>query len=144
MGFYFRVHHDIRLVYKKVWGTYGDVESVASHEEWDALCAAHPGIGDYNEFQDLTQVTRYGVSLEQIRVLADRHEREWESGQHQPKQLCYVVPSPLAFGTGRVYGSLMAMTGFNLRVFNSMEEAADWLGLSAQVRDRIVEVVGDQ
>ena len=110
MGFHFRVHHDLRLVYKKVWGQYGDPESVASHIEWNAICAADPAVGEYTEFQDLTQVTEYSVSLQQIRSLADYYEAEWLGGDHSPKKMAYVVPGPLAFGTGRVYGSLMALT----------------------------------
>lgn len=141
MGFYFRIHRDLGLVYKKVWGRYGDAESVASHVEWDAICKADAEVGDYNEFQDLTQVSQYGVSLDQIRALAERYERDWQAGTQHPKRLAYVVPGPLAFGTGRVYGSLMAMTGITFTVFNSIDEAAMWMGLSAAERNRVVEAV---
>lgn len=133
MAFEFRIHHDLALVYKKVTGRYHDAESRASHIEWDEICRSDPRIGEYNEFQDLTGVTDYGVSLNQIRLLADRYEEEWRTGDHQPKRLAYVVPGPLAFGTGRVYGSLMSMTGINFRVFNDRAEAGQWLGLTDEV-----------
>lgn len=141
MGYRFRVHHDLRLVYKKVWGHYGDPESVASHVEWDAMCAESPPVGEYNEFHDLIQVSRYDVSIDQIRRLANQHEAEWETGLHQPKSLAYVAPTPLAFGTGRVYGSLMATTGVSFRVFTSLDEACEWLGIAGSARSRVIEIV---
>ena len=137
MGYRFAIHDDLRLVYKKVWGEYGDAESAESHAEWDALCKASPEVGDFNELQDLTGVTRYHVSLEQIRRLADRYEAEWETGLHQPKRLAYVVPSAVAFGTGRVYGALISMTLISFRVFTALDDAADWLGLDGPQRRRV-------
>ena len=140
-GFRFRIHHDLRLVYKKVWGSYGDEQSVASHTEWDRICRTEPAVGDYNELQDLTQVTEYDVSIDQIRALAERYEEAWKTGEHQPKRLAYVVPSPLAYGTGRVYGSLMATTGITFRVFNSLPDATQWLALSEGELRTVVETV---
>ena len=139
MGYQFTIHDDLRLVYKKVWGEYGDAESTESHAEWDAMCQASPEIGDFNEFHDLTEVTGYHVSLEQIRLLADRYEAEWETGRHQPKRLAYVVPSAVAFGTGRVYGALISMTLLTFRVFSSLDDAADWMGLDRAQRRKIWE-----
>lgn len=134
-----RIHHDLRLVYKKAWGTYGDAESQSWHAEWDAIWQAEAGVGDYNELYDLSQVTGYDVSIDHIRALADQYETEWRTGRHSPKQLAYVVPSPVAFGTGRVYGSLVAMTGIVFRVFKSLDEAADWLALTHDQRERVLE-----
>ena len=132
MDYQFHIHHDLRLVYKKVRGTYGDAESRISHVEWDAICEESPVVGDYNELQDLTGVTDYRVSLDQIRALAAKYEQDWQTGSRVPKLMAYVVPSPLAFGTGRVYGSLMGMTGITFRVFNALDEATGWLGLTEE------------
>lgn len=138
MGYRFDIHHDLRLVYKKVWGSYGDAQSRVAHIEWDEICRQGDEVGDYNEFQDLTEVTEYGVSLDQIKGLAERYDIEWQTQTHQPKQIAYVVPTPLSYGTGRVYGSLMGHTGIDFKVFDSLFDAAVWLELSPAETERVV------
>ncbi len=46
--------------------------------------------------------------------------------------MAYVVPTALAFGTGRVYSAMINTTGINLHVFSDIEEAAEWLALSSK------------
>lgn len=139
MPWKFVPYEDLRLVYKKVWGAYGDSESADAHREWDAMCAGGADIGEYNELQDLTEVTDYGVSVGLIRQLAERYSEEWETGAHSPKRIAYVVPSANAFGTGRVYGALMETTGINFRVFNDLGEAGQWLGVTHEALERVIE-----
>ena len=49
------------------------------------------------------------------------------------------MPSAVAFGTGRVYGALISMTLLTFRVFSSLDDAADWMGLDRAQRRKIWE-----
>lgn len=135
MGFEFTIHHDLRIVYKKVWGVYDDEASRQAHTEWDVI-NTEGDIVVYDEFQDLTEVTSYGVSIEQIRRLANRYTDLTEG--HETKRIAYVAPSALAFGTGRVYGTLMDTTAVNFHVFTTCKDAAEWLELADEDLARIL------
>jgi hypothetical protein len=141
MPYEYIVHHKYKLVYKKVWGSYTDEDSALAHEYWDVL-STQGSIGTYDELQDLSEVTRYGVSVRHIENLA-AHYRELaeagkDAGNFKPKKIAYIIPSPTAFGTGRIYGSLVEDTGLNFTVFDAVEKACDWLELTPETRTAVL------
>ncbi len=141
MPFEFIVHHEYKLVYRKVWGVYGVEDSIAVHEYWDEL-SGKGEIGNYDELIDLSEVTEYGISIEQIRSLANHYrilaEARQKAGVFKPKKIAYVIPSPAAYGTGRVYGALIEEVGMNFQVFNVLHEACDWLCLTPDVVSKVL------
>ncbi len=136
MAYSFTFHHDLNLVYKRVWGSYGNEDSKRAHEYWDV--ASQGEVGKFNELQDLREVTDYGVSADQIRSLAEHYEDAWNAGDRTYKRMAYVAPSPVVFGTGRIYSTLISSTGLNFQVFESINEAADWLEISAVDLDMVL------
>ena len=144
MPYFFRIHTDINLVYKKVWGIYDDAASREAHALWDEMTASDPAIEAYDELQDLTGVTDYRVSIALIHQLADRYASRWQGDAHRPKRMAYVVPSPEAYGTGRVYGTLMEATAIEFRACHDFAEAAEWLGLDASEIERVIEAGTDE
>ncbi len=141
MPFEYHIHHDLRLVYRKVWGIYTDDDSRSAHEYWDQLRNEN-AVNDYNELQDLTEVTEYGISVEQIRTLAAHYRRVAEqqtaTGRSPDKKIAYVVPTRLAYGTARVYGALIEETGMVFRVFDTLPDACDWLEVTEAARQNIL------
>ncbi len=129
MSYSFTFFPELNLVYKRVWGSYQDVDSKSAHTYWDTVNQGE--VGGYNELQDLREVNDYGISLTQIRSLANHYESGWQQeGSDKAKKMAYVAPSPIVFGTGRVYSTLISTTGINFKVFESIDDAAIWLGLS--------------
>lgn len=138
----FRIHTDLQLVYKRVWGIYDDAASLEAHALWDEMTA--PAIEAYDELQDLTGVTDYRVSIALIRQLADRYAVRWQDEAHRRKRMAYVVPSSEAYGTGRVCGTLMEATGIEFRACHNFAEAAEWLSLDAGEIGRVIESEPDE
>ena len=133
MSYEYHIHHDHRLVYKKVWGSYTDEDSRVAHEYWDQIRKTGD-INDYSELQDLTEVVDYGISVDQMKALALRYREESEqrkaAGKPSNKKIAYVVPSRLAYGTARIYGALIEETGMTFRVFDALEDGCEWLQLN--------------
>lgn len=128
MPFTYAVRRDLKLIHRRVWGEYNDADSRAADIEWRKI-QQDPEVLSFNELQDLSEVTHYGVSIETIRSIA-AYYNDFRLAQHAtPKQLAYVVPSKVAFGTGRVYQALIDVSGVNFHVFENVEEAVSWLGL---------------
>ena len=128
MPYTYAVRHDLKLIHKRVWGEYSDAESQAADREWRKI-QQNPEILAFDELQDLTEVTHYGVSLETLRGFAAFYNEFREERGAKPKRLAYVVPSKVAFGSGRMYQSLIEMSGVNFQVFEDLNLAVAWLGL---------------
>ncbi len=141
MAFEYHIHHDLRLIYRKIWGVYGSQDSMAAHQQWDEL-ASEGEVSQYDELSDLTEVTDYGVSIDQIHKLATHYRKltieKKESGTFRAKKIAYVIPSPLAYGTGRVYGALIEETGMNFKVFEDLDHGCEWLDLSPETTNHIL------
>lgn len=135
MSFSFTFHDDLHLVYKRVWGSYGDEDSTAAHAFWDSVNSGK--VGQYDELQDLTAVTDYRLSIEKMRALALHYQNRFDA--RICKKIAYVAPNDAAFGTGRVYSSEVVETELNFNVFRSLAEAAAWLGLSDDQLSQVLE-----
>ena len=136
MPFSFTVHPKLRLVYKRVWGIYDDLDSNRSNDEWGAI-NRDGEIADYDQLQDLTGVTDYTVSVDTVRTRASAYARSRAQNPRPPKKVAYVAPLEVAFGTGRIYQALVATTGDDFQVFRDLDSACAWLGLDAGARDEI-------
>ena len=55
-----------------------------------------------------------------------------------------MVPSAVAFGTGRMFGTLTNRSGARFRVFASHEPAEMWLGVTHEDIDELRQVVTPQ
>ena len=128
MAYSFTFYHNLSLVYKKVWESYGDRDSKSAHEYWDTVNTTN--VGEYDELQDLRECTDYGISIEQIQALANHYQGRFDEGDDRGKKIAYIAPSQLAFGTGRVYSTLINEKNINFRVFADINEGAEWLVLS--------------
>jgi hypothetical protein len=73
---------------------------------------------------DLTRVTTFNVSTEDIQIAAAR------SGPDQPRVRCaFIAPSDVAFGLTRMFELLSA--GGQFMVFRTAVAACEWLGVTA-------------
>lgn len=131
------------LLYKRVWGRYTEADNAASHRERHRLSQS-TDIGDFSEIQDLRDVTEYAISVEKMQSLARQYRRlteeEQRSGKYVARSVAYVAPSPVVFGTARVYEAITASTALNFRAFREIEDALGWLGMSAEVIDVIDDI----
>jgi hypothetical protein len=78
----------------------------------------------YCELVDLQRVTSIEVSGATIRQLAQQDL--W--GPHARR--AFVVTSEVVFGLARMFDSLTDERGHQIRVFTTMPEARQWLGIS--------------
>tara|TARA_R110002072_G_scaffold89232_2_gene199810 strand:+ start:2334 stop:2753 length:420 start_codon:yes stop_codon:yes gene_type:complete len=129
MPYIYAVRHDLKLVHKRVWGVYSDAEAQAADIEWRELLAVAPEILGYDELHDLTSVTEYQVSVEAVRKIASEYNRFRQQVEATPSRTAYIVPSRIAFGTGRVYQALIEVSGVHFSVFEGLQEGLDWLGI---------------
>ena len=137
MEYSFTVYDEFRLVYKRVWGIYTDDVSAAALAEWNRLNKMDD-VGNYNEIQDLSAVTQYLVSIDLIKQVARDYAALRKPGSLPDRKVAYVAPSKIAFGTGRVYSALIDITGEEFRVFQDLESAFDFIGVSEHARSVIL------
>lgn len=82
---------------------------------------------NYSQLADFTQVTKFDLSAEDIRQMAERKVFSPDSRR------AILVPNELAYGLGRMFEILREAAGERgIRVFRNLEEALDWV-LSKQV-----------
>lgn len=128
------------LLYKWVWGKYGEAENKAAHRERHSL-ALEMDLSGYAEIQDLSDVTSYEITVDRIRALASQYvglsEDDRLSGKFVATRLAYVAPAPIAFGTARVYDALTSTSSLNFRVFTELGQAVEWLQLPPAAMDAI-------
>lgn len=128
------------LLYKWVWGKYGEKDNRAAHRERYSL-ARRMDLSGYAEIQDLSDVTSYEITVDRIRALASRYvglsEDDRRSGKFVATRLAYVAPAPVAFGTGRVYDALTSTSTLNFGVFTDLGQAVEWLQLPEEAMDAI-------
>lgn len=76
----------------------------------------------YSQLVDFTQITKFDLSAEDIRQMAQRKVFSPDSRR------AILVPNELAFGLGRMFESLRNTAGERgIRVFRNLEEALDWV-----------------
>lgn len=119
------------LIYRRAWGIFDDAQSIAANE---ALLQI-PGHDALDELLDMTAVTDYRVSYQQLVALAeDTREKDLANG-NPPKRVAYVVGNDIGFGSGRVYQAVSEGSSEDFRVFRSLAAAAEWLGVPLSALD---------
>jgi hypothetical protein len=81
----------------------------------------------FNRFCDLTHLEGIHLSSSDLGQLADRR-REFNPNNVRVKS-AFFATDPLAFGIARMYELLLNSPRIEVRVFNDVQAAADWLGV---------------
>ncbi len=130
VAYCFRIFHDLKLVYRRTWGVYDDIEMQGAHEQW-RLLTSDSTTHYFDALMDLTDVSEYRVTAGAVRAQARLCELTWQAHDGgRIVRIAYLASKPNAFGTGRMVGALMNGNGVDLRVFDSLSEVGIWLGLS--------------
>jgi hypothetical protein len=81
----------------------------------------------FNRFCDLTRLEGIQLSSDDLVELANRR-RAFNPNDIRVKS-AFFATSPLAFGVARIYEQLLNSPRIEVRVFNDVEAAADWLAV---------------
>jgi hypothetical protein len=82
----------------------------------------------FNRFCDLTRLKGIELLSEDVRQLADR--RRWFNPNSIPVKSAFFATDPLAFGIARMYEQLLMSPRIEVSVWDKMQGAADWLGVT--------------
>ena len=75
---------------------------------------------------DLTETKVFNVTLQDMQVIA---QQDMQAAKLHPKiKVAYVGDSDLLYGIGRMYDGLTSPSDWETELFNTMEEAYNWLG----------------
>ena len=81
----------------------------------------------FNRFCDTSQLDGIHLSSQEVRQLAARR-RTFNPNDIRVKSAFY-APHPLAFGIARMYEQMLNSKRIEVRVWDDMQAAADWLGV---------------
>lgn len=139
MNYSFAVHHELKLVYKRVWGIHTDEDAESAMEYWSAL-SDYSDIYNYCELHDLSAVTDYRVSSNFIKSQASTVVSRRIARSSPPKKSVCVVPSKIAYGMGRMYSALIDRSEEEFTVFYKINDACEWLELSEQDKALVLNI----
>lgn len=101
------------------YGVFSRADSVAHRQE---LLKDPDFDPSYSQVADFTQVTKFDLSAEDINELAQ------ESVFSPQSRRALIVPSDVAYGLARMFGTLRETQGeIEIGVFRSLEEALEWV-----------------
>lgn len=126
MPYEFHIDHEKRLIHKKVWGLYNDVEAIESTLRFSQIDVHE----EYDELHDLIGVTSYEVSSKTISERA-RDSVAAEKSEFDGKKVAIVVPSKLVHGMTRMYMGYHEGSKEEIRIFSELQLAQQWLAGSA-------------
>ena len=121
MPYSYEIDHGRRLVVFTGIGPLTDAEVLAQSETLSADPEFHP---EYSELNNLMEANVRPLSTDMIRGLAARLPLFSRKSRR-----ALVVPTSLGFGMGRMFEQLLGGEAGEIRVFYSLEEAEEWLGL---------------
>src|SRR3954453_4101111 len=84
----------------------------------------------FNRFCDLSKLTGIRLSSDEVAEVA-RRRREFNPNDIRVKS-AFFAPDPLAFGIARTYGLMLRSPRIEVRVWDDMERAAEWLGVTVE------------
>lgn len=119
MPAFYKIDKERRLVLSSAYGVFRRTDSVAHREK---LLKDPDFDPSYSQIADFTQVTKFELSAEDI------HELAQESVFSRQSRRALIVPSDVAYGLGRMFGTLRESQGeMEIGVFRSLAEALDWV-----------------
>lgn len=83
----------------------------------------------FDRFIDMTEIGGIALDVSDVRRLA-RRRREFNPSSGVVKA-AFLADSPLAFATARMYEMLLRSERIKARVFDELEDAAEWLEIDA-------------
>jgi len=108
-----------RLVITTVTGAFILADALA-HQE--SLCKDQDFGPSFSQLMDLTQVTEYALTEDDLHKLAQRRVFSEESRR------AIVVDGDLGYGLSRMFGMLRENAGeLGIRIFRNRDEALDWV-----------------
>ncbi len=115
-----------------VWtGDATDQEFVEAITKYQKDFKENPDYQNYNELADFSQVNGIQLTTEGIRLVGQIAAKHDANGKKTKAAL--VVTSALAYGFARmyeIYRNLMPNSNKQVKVFKSINEAYEWLGLN--------------
>lgn len=78
---------------------------------------------DYWQLADFSETTDFQATTREIRQLAD--DNPWSAGI----RCAFVVPRPFQYGLARMFKAFTEEQGADLRLFDTLAEASQWLGI---------------
>lgn len=78
---------------------------------------------------DMTGVERFAVSHRDVFELADRRKRQPMVGS---AKAAIIATEPIQIGLARMYQTMTEKPNLDIRIFHSLAEAREWLGLPAE------------
>ena len=126
MGITHRIDADLGVIFLKIDGELRD-----EHVGWwsDAILADpnyRPGM---DRLADYSGVTKLGVTTEGLRRLATA-ARGFDP-LRWGRRLAIVVSGEEGFGVGRQYQSMRMESPYEIRLFQLVEDAKEWLGVGS-------------
>lgn len=124
MGITHHIDVDLGVIFAKVDGEHADVGM-----DWrgGAILADPDYRPGMNGLMDMSGVTKISATTEGLRALAGEARR-----LHPPlwgKRLAIVVSDEVGFGVGRQYQAMRMESPYEIRVFRSVVDAQEWLGI---------------
>jgi hypothetical protein len=83
----------------------------------------------FNRFCDMTQLEGIDISSDDVFQLASR--RRAFNPNDIPVKSAFLATNPLALVIARMYAQMLNSPRIEVRVWNDMQAAADWLGVNA-------------
>lgn len=115
----YKIDKEKRLVLTTIWGVFSFSDAVA-HK--DKLLRDPDFERTYSQITDLTQVTEWAASNEEVRAFAKFNVFSPESRR------AIIAPGDLKFGMARMFATLRELQGEKgIAVFRTLEEALDWV-----------------
>jgi hypothetical protein len=126
----YRIDHEHQVIFAKGIGAFSGEDMFQYQlEAW-----TQPGVAGYNELVDMTEVTEIvDPSVEDIRKIVELSARMDPPDTHA--RFAIVAPNKLMFGLGRMYEAyreLQPQSTKVVRVFKTLREAMDFLGLASE------------
>lgn len=117
----YEIDSDHQVLFGRVWGTWTMSDVIHFREQ----AAADPAFSlEMPQLVDLTEVDHIELSVREVIVLAMATPLDSKTRR------AYVAPSDAVYGTLRAYQANAEGAEECSRVFRTLDEARDWLGLT--------------
>ena len=119
----YQISPEYRLLRSRAWGVLTHPEITAHRLRFTSDPAFQP---DFDQLYDLREVTSIAATVEQIREISSHSPFSSKSRR------AIVATRDAVYGMARMFALQHETTGLEeIRVFRSIEEAQEWLGLNA-------------
>ena len=115
------------ILIAKVWGDFGMESVLELLRDLYAIECEYPQ--GFRRFTDLGLIQSLNLSSEEVRIITAKRRADYNG---PAVRSAIFARDPMAFGILRLYMSMLEPSPIDVNVFYTMEESADWIGVTLE------------